>query len=187
MDAKTLAAARAAAEPTSRRRGAYTPRLTETELAARIAGAQAPNAKPAKHKFGAQAVISAGVRHDSKAEARRWDDLLLAQHAGVIRGLDRQVRIRLLDGKGQPYLIRSEGFPRGRRATWVADFRYQERDPTTNAWIESWVLEDVKGFDTPTSRLKRAIVERMLGVEIRIVRERPSKARRRRRRHSRSM
>ena len=32
------------------------------------------------------------------------------------------------------------------------------------------VIEDVKGFDTPTARVKRAIAEQLLGTKIELVR-----------------
>ena len=124
-----------------------------------------------KHKFNAKAKVSSGVRHDSTAEAKRWEELQLAERAGEVKELERQIRVRLEHSEGQPYLIRSDGYPNGRRATHVIDFRYRERDPSTGAWSERLTYEDVKGFDTALGRLKRAIAERMIGTQIRLIRK----------------
>ena len=124
-----------------------------------------------RHKFNARATTSGGRRHDSTAEAKRWEELRLAERAGEIKELKPQVRVRLEHEDGQPYLIRSDGYPNGRRATHVIDFRYRERDPATGAWKETLTYEDVKGFDTALGRLKRAIAERMIGTQIRLIRK----------------
>ncbi len=113
------------------------------------------------NKFGAQKVLVDGVTFDSKGEAKRWAELVLLERAGSIRDLERQVRIPLVIGM-RPILVRSKGYPNGRQAKYVADFAYTE-----SATGEE-VLEDFKGFDTPESRLKRAIVEAMTGFPVKI-------------------
>ncbi len=118
------------------------------------------------NKYRAQKATIDGITFDSKKEARRWQELKLLEAAGQIRDLNRQVKFDLkayrasINHPAQPIKIRSAGFPNGRLATWTADFTYVEDG--------KWTVEDVKGMDTPVSRLKRAIVEAMLGIEVRI-------------------
>ena len=129
-------------------------------------------AREKRHKFGARATWIGNERHDSDAEAQRWAVLQLAQQAGAISELERQVKIQLENGHGEPYLIRSKRYPNGRRASYILDFRYRDRDPESKEWNARRTIEDVKGYDTPLSRLKRAIVEQMLGLKIMVVRKR---------------
>ena len=124
-----------------------------------------------KHKFNARPTTNEGVRHDSSAEGQRWEELKIGARAGEIKELERQVRVKLEDGNGEPYLIRSDGYPNGRKAAHVIDFRYRERNPKTRKWKTQMTYEDVKGHDTPVGRLKRAIAERILGTEIKLTRK----------------
>lgn len=160
-------------------------RLSEAQyraLLARSAGESAP-APGRPHKYRARPLRSAsGERYDSTFEARRHAELLLAERAGEIRRLGRQRRIRLTDSRGRPYLIRSTRYRNGRAVTYVADFYYEERAPD-GTWRT--VIEDAKGADTPASRLKRAIVERMTGAPVRIVHARRPRAGRRSRKRRR--
>ena len=140
-----------------------------------------------RHKFGAKTVMGPdGERFDSRHEARRWAELKWREHAGEIRSLRRQVRMRLTDGHGKPYLMRSAGFPAGRRMSFVADATYEERTQDAQGSVK-WVsvIEDDKGFDTPVAKLKRAIVERMTGIEVRVVFDTRQKGRKRTRRRPR--
>lgn len=111
-----------------------------------------------KNKYRAQPVTVDGIRFDSKAEARRYSALKLLEKAGEISELELQPVFPLaIDGK--PVLIRSQGYPNGRQAKYIGDFRYLDRSGAR-------VTEDVKGVDTPESRLKRAIVEAQYGIRI---------------------
>ena len=112
------------------------------------------------HKYGAKRTEVDGVKFQSKAEARRWQELLLLQRAGEIRDLRRQVRIELHTyGVFGVVPIKS---PTGRPRYYLADFEYYDQ-------VGRRVLEDVKGMDTPESALKRAIVEGMLGIKVQVV------------------
>ena len=86
-----------------------------------------------RHKYGAIPKTTAdGVRHQSTAEARRWDALKLLERAGAISDLQRQVAFPLL----------VNGVQIGK---YVADFVYY--------WPNSErVIEDVKGVETPLFR-----------------------------------
>jgi len=101
----------------------------------------------------AQPTIVDGIRFHSKREARRWGELQLLERAGEISSLERQVNIELL---GRDDFVRT---PTGRAMKYVADFRYWDRR------ANAWVIEDSKGHETDTFKMKRAILAAM-GVEI---------------------
>lgn len=106
------------------------------------------------HKYGAQATESRdGVKHPSKKQARRWDELRLLERGGAITGLRREVTVYLLGANGEP--LRSET---GRRLSWRADFVYAEDGAI--------IYEDAKGYATPEYRLKRSILAAQ-GIQVR--------------------
>lgn len=112
------------------------------------------------NKYHARRVSVDGEKFDSQAEYERWRELRLLERAGEISNLERQVKIPLEIG-GRPIKVRSKGYPNGRPVKYWADFVYFENGQR--------VYEDKKGFDTPISRLKRAVVEAMYpGVEVRV-------------------
>jgi len=82
----------------------------------------------------------------SRAEAERGEELVIRQKAGEIRELVFQPRYKLSDTPP---------------VTYVADFAYWEG--------HLLVVEDVKGVDTPVSRVKRAWAKDKLGVVVRII------------------
>jgi hypothetical protein len=112
-------------------------------------------------KYGNEPVMHEGVQFHSKGELRRWLELRLLERAGLITLLRRQVPFPLvIDGK--PIRIRSAGYPRGRACRYTADFAY----------IENGIrkVEEFKGMDDTASRLRRAVVEAIYGIEIEVVR-----------------
>ena len=113
-----------------------------------------------RSKFHAVPTVCHGFRFASKAEARRYGELLLLGMAGEIRNLELQPRFPLLVG----------GVKVG---DYVADFRYQERlgSNTVNGdpvWHD--VVEDVKGVRTPVYRMKAKHMQAQYGITIREVR-----------------
>ncbi len=111
-----------------------------------------------KNKYRAKPQIVDGIRFASKREAKRYGELKMMERGGAISELELQPRY-LLGTDDAPILIRSGRYPNGRRASYFADFRYRDHAGET-------VIEDVKGVDTPLSRLKRAVVEAQYSVEI---------------------
>jgi hypothetical protein len=99
-----------------------------------------------------------GVVFDSKAELRRWEELRLLQRAGKISELQRQRKIPLAVN-GRPITIRSARYPNGRACVYTLDFSYDDENGKP-------VYEEFKGLDTAESRLRRAVVEALLGIEI---------------------
>lgn len=114
-------------------------------------------------KYRAVPTTVNGFRFASKAEARRYQELLLLGKAGEIRNLELQPR----------FAITSAG---QRVAEYVVDFRYEERfflktsDGAPLGWSWRDVVEDVKGVKTPVYRLKKKLVEAQHGITIREVR-----------------
>ncbi len=104
-------------------------------------------------KYGAKKTEVNGFTFDSKREAKRYQELLLLAEAGEISGLELQPRFDLMAGNE---VLR---FKSGRKATYVADFRYKDRANRT-------VVEDVKGIRTSVYKLKWAIMAAM-GIEVR--------------------
>ncbi len=101
-------------------------------------------------KYGNKPATVDGIRFDSRAEARRWQELKLLERAGEIAGLERQVRFSI-DWNGSPI------------TTYVADFVYI--DCRTGARI----VEDIKGVATPEFKLKAKLFEANYGFPITVV------------------
>lgn len=107
-----------------------------------------------KNKFGAKKEAVDGVTFDSRKEARRYRELKLLEASGEIHSLETHPKFKFtVDGR--PVLIKSDGYPNGRHASYSADFRY---------WCnrrQTIVLEDVKSeaTKTPVYKLKKALVE----------------------------
>lgn len=115
--------------------------------------------KPRKYK-NVPTVVN-GITFDSKREAHRYRQLLILQDGGAITELEIQPKFPLeIDGK--PVLIRSKGYPNGRRASYTADFRYRDE-------LGEIRVEDTKGYDTPASRLRRAVVECIYSIRIELI------------------
>lgn len=100
-----------------------------------------------RSKYRNQPVDLDGHRFASKAEARRYSELVLLERIGDIADLELQPRY--------PLVVEGQKI-----ATYVADFRYQ-RDGRT-------IVEDVKSpaSRTPVYRLKAKLLRALHGIEI---------------------
>lgn len=103
-----------------------------------------PECPEAMSKYHAKATIVDGRRFDSKAEARRYGDLLLLQRAGEIRDLECQPEYVLV----YPFTHQGKKY---RGVKYRADFRYRT---TTKLVPSETVVEDVKGVRTALYRVK---------------------------------
>jgi len=106
-----------------------------------------------RSKYGAKKTTVDGITFDSAAEAKRYAHLKLLERVGEISDLKLQ----------EPFACKV-----GDRGlvvcTYRADFSYfDERERRQR-------VEDVKGMDTPLSKLKRKLVHAIHGVEVEIVR-----------------
>lgn len=110
-----------------------------------------------RSKYGAIKTTVDGFRFDSKAEARYYGVLLLRGKMGGIRNLELQPRF--------PLIVNGV-----KVATYVADFRYEELRDVSFGGMPKWCdcVDDVKGFDTPVSRLKRKLVQALWGIAVQV-------------------
>lgn len=82
----------------------------------------------------------------SQREANRYCELKLLLRAGKIEGLELQPKF--------PIEIRGQ-----KVCTYIADFRYWERQPSAGKVNLKLHVEDAKGFRTPTYKLKKRLAE----------------------------
>ena len=100
-----------------------------------------------RQKYGAIRTTVNGITFASRAEARRYQALLLLERAGEIRDLELQ--------PAYPFVIK--GILVG---TYRADFRYRVPGQPVP------VVEDVKGVRTPVYRLKAKLMQAIYGITI---------------------
>ena len=113
---------------------------------------------PAKHKYHAIKETVDGHVFPSRSEARRYCDLKLLQTAGIISDLKLQPEFPIVID-GRPLRIRGKrGI--GKPIIAIMDFEYIENGVK--------IIEDRKGMDVRYSRIKRALVEHLYGIEIRV-------------------
>lgn len=110
----------------------------------------APNTS-GRQKYGATRVTVDGRTFASKAEARRYQALRLAERAGAIRDLECQVLYRFV----------INGTKVGR---YTGDFRY------VDAATGEVVVEDVKGFAARDWPLRKRLMLACHGIAVREVR-----------------
>ncbi|MGD9939117.1 MAG: DUF1064 domain-containing protein [Clostridia bacterium] len=105
--------------------------------------------KQVQNKYGVSAAPDRtidGIRFDSKAEARRWQELKLMELSGAIRDLERQPVYVLI----APFVSRDGTKHRGIK--YRGDFRYLE------VATGRVICEDVKGARTEAYRVKKALL-----------------------------
>jgi len=108
-----------------------------------------------RNKYGAKKTEVDGILFDSKAESKRYLVLKALVEQGDIWSLELQPEYTFpIDGRELRY-------PSKRVVKYRADFRYQTP--------EGEVVEDVKGFDTITSRIKRSLVAHIHNIEVKII------------------
>lgn len=90
-----------------------------------------------------------GYRFDSLREAAHYQELKLLLRAGEISGLGVHPQY--------PIVINDQ-----RICTVELDFFYTDKDGAEH-------VVDVKGLDTPVSRLKRKMVEAVYGIKVEVV------------------
>ena len=129
--------------------------ISRQDYKALLAGAHRPKvAKYKNHRVVEAKADGTTITHDSKKEAKHWHYLRHLETAGEIADLKRQERFAL-NVLGHKI------------ATYVADFTYLRRMPTTGAWMP--VVVDVKSFATrklPVYRMKLKLMKAIYGIEI---------------------
>lgn len=110
------------------------------------------NGHKPKNKFNAKSVVLDGYRFDSQREAKHYLVLKDRQRKGEISNLTVHPKFDLtIDGR--PLLIRSKGYPNGRKATCKWDFGFFDNVAQGQRY------QDVKGVPTEAYRLRRAVFE----------------------------
>lgn len=122
-----------------------------------------------RNKYKAIKTTVNGIEFDSRKEARRYQDLLLLQRAGVIKKLEMQVKFVLIPTQ---YEITIRYGKKGQRlkdkqkllekeCSYIADFVYEENGKK--------VVEDTKGVKTKDYIIKRKLMLHVHGIRIREV------------------
>lgn len=103
------------------------------------------------------------------AEMYRYNELLVLQHRGLVRGLKRQVPFILYAGE-TPIKITSNRYPNGRVCKYTMDFVYEELEVTSHGLPSTWTLiyEEYKGVDSDIARFRRATFETCYATKIRV-------------------
>ena len=91
-------------------------------------------------KYHAIPTVCQGIRFDSKAEMRRYQELFWMEKAGEINSLEIQPEYVLV----YPFTYQGVKY---RGVKYRADFRYRDTSG-------GWVVEDVKGHRTALYRVK---------------------------------
>lgn len=104
------------------------------------------------NKYGAVKTVVDGITFDSKAEARRYQELKLLQRGGKIIALKVHPVYPIPNGT-------LDGVD-GHICNVELDFEYFRDD---------WVFEDVKGQDNALSRLKRKLVEAFYFLKVDVI------------------
>jgi hypothetical protein len=117
-------------------------------------------------KYGNKKVTVNGIVFDSKKEAKRYQELLLLEKAGVIKDLQRQVKYVLIPAQYEgDYIGPRGGYHKGkmleRECAYVADFVYFDMR------IPTYVVEDTKGVKTKDYIIKRKLMLWRHGIRIR--------------------
>ncbi len=100
------------------------------------------------------------MKFDSIREFERYQELKLLETAGVISKLECQPVFKITVG-GRPVMSKRR---KGHQYEYRADFRYYDNEQ------DRVRIEDVKGYFTPLSVFKIAILEAETGTEVEIVR-----------------
>lgn len=122
-----------------------------------------------RNKYQAIKTYVNGIEFDSRKEARRYQELLLLERAGVILNLKRQVRYILIPAQYETYERygkKGQKLKDGQKClekecAYVADFVYEENGKT--------IVEDTKGFRTTDYKIKRKLMLYIHGIRIKEV------------------
>lgn len=106
-----------------------------------------------------------GITFDSKAEAKRYEELKLEQEQGKIRNLKVHPDYHIQEGYTDP-----QTGQRVKGVKYTPDFSY-ERMMTTAPYLNRWVfiVEDVKGFETDLFKTKYQMMIERFGIWVDII------------------
>lgn len=121
------------------------------------------------NKYRAIKTCVNGIEFDSRKEARRYQELLLLERAGVIQNLQRQEKYVLIPAQYESYERygkKGQELKPGQRlvekeCSYLADFVYEENGKK--------VVEDTKGVKTKDYIIKRKLMLYIHGIRIKEV------------------
>ena len=122
-----------------------------------------------RNKYQAIKTTVNGIEFHSRKEARRYQDLLLLQRAGVIKKLEKQVKFVLIPAQYETtirYGKKGQRLKDGQKliekeCAYYADFVYEENGKK--------IVEDTKGVRTSDYIIKRKLMLQVHGIRIREV------------------
>ena len=113
------------------------------------------------NKYGARKTVFDGIVFDSAKECRRYQELVILEHAGKIRDLKLQVPFELIPAVYErSNEIYTSGKKKGqckkgkcieRAVKYIVDFVYFDEETMR------WIAEDVKGVRTQAYIIKRKL------------------------------
>lgn len=104
------------------------------------------------HKYNAKPFVLDGIRFDSDVEAACYGDLVILQRAGRITELVVHPRYPIIINNVKVCFVEM-------------DFSYRDEQGLLR-------VVDIKGMDTPLSKLKRKMIEAAYGFEVSVLRRR---------------
>lgn len=113
-----------------------------------------------RSKYGNRKVMKDGVVFDSIKEFHRYSELKLLERAGKIWDLKRQVPFTIIPTQ------KVGGRVVERACKYIADFTYMKSGADGLAEL---VVEDTKGFKTPEYIIKRKLMLKEFGIQIKEV------------------
>jgi hypothetical protein len=122
--------------------------------------------RAAPSKYRAVPTVVDGIRFHSKAEARRYQELKLLEKAGEIERLECQPRFPLFTASTSGKTMQAARALAGimpKVGEYRGDFKYYDLRGG------GWIVEDVKGMDTPLSKWKRKHVKAQYGIDVQII------------------
>lgn len=102
------------------------------------------------NKYSAKKTTVDGIMFDSKAEAERFEVLKVLQNSGEIGDITVHPIYVLVEGGQTASGVKLSSIK------YEADFKYYDMK------LKKYVIEDVKGFATPTYKIKRNLFLRQL-------------------------
>lgn len=114
-----------------------------------------------KNKYNAIKTVVDGITFDSIGESRRYVYLKNSEKLGFINTLELQPKYTFIIN-GNPIMMKSERYPKGRKLSYTADFRYNENGKV--------IVEDFKGKYLPISKIKVALMYAVFGITVKVIR-----------------
>lgn len=113
-----------------------------------------------RSKYGSRKVKIDGIVFDSGKEGNRYRELKLLERAGKIWDLKRQVPFTLIPTQKEGRKVVE------RACKYIADFTYMK---SGTDGVAELVVEDTKGFKTPEYIIKRKLMLKEFGIQIKEV------------------